>query len=68
MADKFSTTPGGQPQRTSPTDKSTDTRRTGFGDIKGGDAEKPGQSEHDEKLSPDKSAAEKQQKKSKASE
>ncbi|MGN6514953.1 MAG: hypothetical protein ACTHLR_03825 [Rhizomicrobium sp.] len=56
MTERFSTTPGGQPQRTSSTDKSVDTRRSGFGDIKGGEAEKPGQSGHDEKQSPDKSS------------
>jgi hypothetical protein len=41
-------------EKTSKKDEGFDTQRSGFADIKGGDAEKPGQSPHDEKQAPDK--------------
>jgi hypothetical protein len=51
--------PSSSSERTRPTEKSVDTRDTGYADIKGGEADKPGQSPHDEKRSPSKAGEDK---------
>jgi len=54
MTDKATKLAVSPTEETPKKDEGLDTRRSGFADIKGGDAEKPGQSPHDEKQAPNK--------------
>ena len=54
MTDKPSKPAASPTEKPPKKDDGFDTRRSGFADIKGGDAEKPGQSRHDEKQAPNK--------------